>query len=65
MSRKTVILPDETPEEHLRNALQLFHELRTYAMTSAQAVANEDLLNTIEARVRAALGKIEKKRTAL
>ena len=54
-------LPDETPSEHVRNAMQLLHNLRTYEMSSAEAVRHEETLNAITARLTWAVRKLERR----
>jgi hypothetical protein len=53
--------PDETPAEHVRNAMQLLHNLRTYEMSSAESLRHEETLNAIDARLRAAVRKLERR----
>ena len=54
-------VPDEPANEHVRNAMQLLHNLRTYEMSSAEAVRHEETLNAITARLTAAVRKLEKR----
>jgi len=56
-----VRVPDEPANEHVRNAMQLLHNLRTYEMSSAEAVRHEETLNAITARLTAAVRKLEKR----
>lgn len=50
---------DETASEHIGNALQLLHNLRTYEMSSSQAVQHEETLNAITKRLDQALAKLK------
>jgi hypothetical protein len=52
-------VPEEPANEHVRNAMQLLHNLRMYEMSSAESVRHEDTLNAIDARLRAAVKKLE------
>ena len=54
-------VPDEPANEHIRNAMQLLHNLRTYEMSSAEAVRHEETLNAIAARMSAAVKKLERR----
>ena len=53
--------PNETPAEHIRNAMQILHNLRTYEMSSAESVRHEETLNAINARLSAAVRKLEQR----
>lgn len=52
-------VPDEPAKEHLRNAMQLFHNLTTYEMSSADVNRHRETLTAIYARMNAALKKME------
>ncbi len=54
--------PDETAIEHVGNALQLLHNLRTYVMSSAESFRHKTDLDAIEARLRAAQRAIKEGR---
>jgi hypothetical protein len=55
------LMATEPPNEHVRNALQLIHGLRTYEMSSADAVRHEATLNAIEARLGFAVRQLERR----
>jgi hypothetical protein len=54
-----VRVPDEPANEHVRNAMQLLHNLRSYEMSSAELLRHDETLNAIDARLRAAVKKLE------
>ena len=53
--------PDETPAEHVRNAMQLLHNLRTYEMSSPEYARHQETLSAINARLSAAVRKLEQR----
>ncbi len=52
---------DETVAEHLRNAIQLLHNLRTFEMSSMEAVRHESSLDALYDRIMAALAKVDRR----
>lgn len=54
-------VPDEPANEHVRNALQLLHNLTTYEMSSAEVVRHGETFKAIDARLRAAIAKLERR----
>ena len=60
--RPELRVPDEPAVEHVRNAMQLFHNLTTYEMSSNEVSRYRETVTAIWARLNAAVAKLQVRR---